>query len=212
MAVPLYLSFALAAILLALGTLGWLGFSLNIFLNVMTPLIMVISFSDSMQLTFAARDRLITGDDKYTAFRNALLIAGPACVLTHATAGVSFIALMFSTSDLIRTFGEAGLIATLIAIVAVLTMVPLLGVLLIHNEAGFAESVRGMDKALDVLRRFCGWIALRMVAHPGLYALAGLLVVLGLSLGYIQLQPRYRLPRHPPPRAPPAGATLRATP
>ena len=109
----------LAAILLALGALGWLDFRLNIFLNVMTPLIMVISFSDSMQLTFAARDRLIAGDDKFTAFRNALLIAGPACVLTHATAGISFVALQFSKSDLIRTFGEAGLIATLIAMVAV---------------------------------------------------------------------------------------------
>ena len=53
----------LVAILLALGTLGWLDFRLNIFLNVMTPLIMVISFSDSMQLTFAARDRLIGGED-----------------------------------------------------------------------------------------------------------------------------------------------------
>jgi predicted RND superfamily exporter protein len=190
----------LAAILLALGTLGWLGFSLNIFLNVMTPLIMVISFSDSMQLTFAARDRLIAGDDKFTAFRNALLIAGPACVLTHATAGVSFIALQFSESDLVRTFGEAGLIATLIAMVAVLTMVPLLGVLLIHNEAGFAEAMRGVDKALDILRRFCGWIALRMVAHPGLYALAGLLVTLALSVGYSQLQPRYRLADQVPDR------------
>jgi predicted RND superfamily exporter protein len=183
----------LAAILLALGALGWLDFRLNIFLNVMTPLIMVISFSDSMQLTFAARDRLIAGDDKFTAFRNALLIAGPACVLTHATAGISFIALQFSTSDLIRTFGEAGLIATLIAMVAVVTMVPLLGVLLIRNEAGFASSVRNMDKALDVLRRFCGWIAVRMVTHPGLYTLAGLLVVIALSLGYLQLQPHYRL-------------------
>ena len=45
----------LLAILLALGVLGWANFSLNMFLNVMTPLIMVISFSDSMQLTFAAR-------------------------------------------------------------------------------------------------------------------------------------------------------------
>lgn len=34
------------AILLALGGLGWANFSLNMFLNVMTPLIMVISFSD----------------------------------------------------------------------------------------------------------------------------------------------------------------------
>ena len=199
----------LAAILLALGALGWLDFRLNIFLNVMTPLIMVISFSDSMQLTFAARDRLIAGDDKFTAFRNALLIAGPACVLTHATAGISFIALQFSKSDLIRTFGEAGLIATLIAMVAVVTMVPLLGVLLIRNEAGFRSSVRGMDKALDVLRRFCGWIALRMVAHPGLYTLAGLLVVVALSFGYLQLQPHYRLADQVPDREQAVAASQR---
>ena len=34
------------AILLALGVLGWANFNLNMFLNVMTPLIMVISFSE----------------------------------------------------------------------------------------------------------------------------------------------------------------------
>ena len=199
----------LAAILLSLGALGWLDFRLNIFLNVMTPLIMVISFSDSMQLTFAARDRLIMGDDKFTAFRNALLIAGPACVLTHATAGISFIALQFSSSDLIRTFGEAGLIATLIALIAVITLVPLLGVLLIRNEAGFAASVRGMDRALDVLRRFCSWIAVRMVTHPGLYTLAGLLVVVALSVGYSQLQPHYRLADQVPDRQQAVAASRR---
>ncbi len=190
----------LIAILLALGSLGWLGFSLNIFLNVMTPLIMVISFSDSMQITFAARDRLLAGDDKVTAFRNALLIVGPACVLTHATAGVSFIALQFSPSDLIRTFGEAGLIATAVALVAVLMGVPLLGVLLIRNEAEFVAAVRNMDNALDVLRRFCGWIAIRMVTRPGLYSLISLLVVAGFSLGYTQLQARYRLADQVPDR------------
>ena len=54
----------LVAILLSLGFLGWLDFRLNMFLNVMTPLIMVISFADSMQLTFAARDRLIAGNEQ----------------------------------------------------------------------------------------------------------------------------------------------------
>ena len=112
------------AILLALGGLGWAGFNLNMFLNVMTPLIMVISFSDSMQLTFAARDRLIAGQDKLTAFTNAVLVVGPACVLTHGTAGISFIALQFSDSELIRKFGEAGLAATIIALIAVLSLVP----------------------------------------------------------------------------------------
>jgi uncharacterized protein len=147
------------AILLALGGLGWANFNLNMFLNVMTPLIMVISFSDSMQLTFAARDRLIAGQDKYTAFRNAVLVVGPACVLTHGTAGISFIALQFSDSDLIRKFGEAGLAATIIALVAVLSLVPVFGVLFVRNERVFAVKFQGADAGVQMLRNFCYWIA-----------------------------------------------------
>ena len=183
----------LLAILLSLGFLGWLDFRLNMFLNVMTPLIMVISFSDSMQLTFAVRDRLIAGENKFDAIRNAILVVGPACVLTHATAGLSFIALQFSSSDLIRTFGEAGLIATIIALVAVLTLMPLLGVLLIRNEQNFAAEIKGADTGVTWLRRFCGWIALRMVSRPALYSLISIMIVFGLTLIYVNLEPRYRL-------------------
>ncbi|HLW93263.1 MAG TPA: MMPL family transporter [Roseiarcus sp.] len=183
----------LIAILLSLGALGWLDFRLNMFLNVMTPLIMVISFSDSMQLTFAARDRLIAGESRTRAFHNAVLVVGPACVLTHATAGLSFIALQFSDSDLIRTFGQAGLIATAIALVAVLTLAPVLGVLLVRREAAFAARIKGADTGVDILRRFCGWVAGRMVRHPGLYSLIAFAVVAGLGFVYADLQPRYRL-------------------
>jgi predicted RND superfamily exporter protein len=183
----------LTAILLALGVLGWLDFRLNIFLNVMTPLIMVISFADSMQLTFLARDRLIAGYNKYEAFRDSILIAGPACVLTHATAGLSFFSLLFANSELIRTFGEAGIIATLVALVAVLTLVPLLGVLLVHKEERFATRIKGADSAVDSLRAFCGWIAHRMVAYPGLYTAVAVTIIAALGVVYLNLQPRYRL-------------------
>ncbi|CAN5174702.1 MMPL family transporter [soil metagenome] len=183
----------LLAILLSIGTLGWLGFSLNMFLNVMTPLIMVISFADSMQLTFAARDRLIAGEDKYTAFRNAVLVVGPACVLTHGTAALSFLALQFSDSDLIRTFGEAGLMATVIALIAVLSLVPVFGVLLVRKENLLATKVQGADRGVEALRAFCAFIAKRMVGHPGLFSLIALLVVLGLGVIYASLEPRYRL-------------------
>ncbi|HVX74485.1 MAG TPA: MMPL family transporter [Bradyrhizobium sp.] len=181
------------AILLALGGLGWANFNLNMFLNVMTPLIMVISFSDSMQLTFAARDRLIAGQDKFTAFRNAVLVVGPACVLTHATAGISFIALQFSDSDLIRKFGEAGLAATIIALLAVLSLVPVFGVLFVRNENVFAVKFRSADAGVQALRNFCYWIAVRMVGRPGLFSLIALLVVGSLAGVYANLQPRYRL-------------------
>jgi len=183
----------LIAILLALGALGWANFNLNMFLNVMTPLIMVISFSDSMQLTFAARDRLIAGQDKYTAFKNAVLVVGPACVLTHGTAGISFIALQFSDSDLIRKFGEAGLAATIIALLAVLSLVPVFGVLLVRNENVFAVKFQSADAGVQALRNFCYWIAVRMVSRPGLFSLIAVLFVGSLGVVYANLQPRYRL-------------------
>ncbi|HKH02426.1 MAG TPA: MMPL family transporter [Bradyrhizobium sp.] len=181
------------AILLALGGLGWANFNLNMFLNVMTPLIMVISFSDSMQLTFAARDRLIAGQDKYTAFRNAVLVVGPACVLTHGTAGISFIALQFSDSDLIRKFGEAGLAATIIALIAVLSLVPVFGVLFVRNERVFAVKFQSADAGVQALRNFCYWIAVRMVSRPGLFSLIAVIFVGGLAVVYANLEPRYRL-------------------
>jgi predicted RND superfamily exporter protein len=199
----------LIAIVLSLGALGWFDFRLNMFLNVMTPLIMVISFSDSMQLTFAARDRLLQGQEKFEAFRNASLVVGPACVLTHATAALSFIALQFSESDLIRTFGEAGLVATLIAMFAVLMLVPLLGVLLVRKESMFVAEVKGADTAVDVLRRFCAWIAARMVNRPGLYSLLGVLIVGGLGLIYANLEPRYRLADQVPDREQAVAASHR---
>ncbi|KRQ06130.1 efflux RND transporter permease subunit [Bradyrhizobium manausense] len=181
------------AILIALGALGWANFNLNMFLNVMTPLIMVISFSDSMQLTFAARDRLIAGQDKFTAFRNAVLVVGPACVLTHGTAGISFIALQFSDSDLIRKFGEAGLAATIIALITVLSLVPVFGVLFVRNEKIFAVKFQSADAGVQALRNFCYWIAVRMVGRPGLFSLIALLFVGSLGVIYANLQPRYRL-------------------
>ncbi len=183
----------LLAIILALGALGWLGFRLNMFLNVMTPLIMVISFSDSMQLTFAARDRMMAGESKRTAFPNAITVVGPACVLTHATAALSLLGLLFSDSELIRTFGEAGFVSTVIALVAVLSLTPLLGVLLAPEQEAFVARLAGADTGVQALRRFCEWIARQMTRRPGLNSGVGLLIVCSLGTVYAGLQPRYRL-------------------
>jgi predicted RND superfamily exporter protein len=191
----------LIGILLSLGVLGWLDFRLNIFLNVMTPLIMVMGFSDSMQLTFAARARLLgSGDDKYAAMRRAILVVGPACVLTHATAGLSFVALLFSDSDLIRTFGMAGVVSTIIAFISVLTLVALLGVLLLPKGRSFAEKVGASDFGVNALVSTCGWIAGRIVSRPYVFSLLSALLVGSLALVYANLEPRYRLADQVPDR------------
>lgn len=183
----------LVAMLWALGTLGWLDFRLNMFLNVMTPLIMVMAFSDSMQLTFAYRDRLLAGMPKYEAMRSALLVVGPACVLTSVAAGLSFVALLFSESSLIRLFGAAGAISAAVAFVAVIVLVPLLAVLLVRNESAFAARVATTDVGVNALRASCDWIAARMARHPWPYSIASLVAVVGLTFLYASLDPRYRL-------------------
>ena len=190
----------LLAIVFALGALGWIGFQLNMFLNVMTPLIMIISFSDSMQLTFAARDQLVAGRDKRTAFRNAILIVGPACVLTHAAAALSLLGLLSSSSDIIRSFGEAGFIGTVIALITVVSLVPVLGVVLIRDERRFIANLRTADPGVAALRRFCAFIAGRMVRRPAAYSLIAVAVVAGLAFVYSGIRPSYRLADQVPDR------------
>ncbi len=127
------------AVLWSLGLLGWLGFKLNLFLNVMTPLVMVMGFADSMQMVSAIRIRLREGDTKAQAVRFAVHVVGPACVLAHGTALLSFAALLVSQSGLIRTFGMAGGFAVCISFVAVILVLPLMGLFLIRNEAKLAQ-------------------------------------------------------------------------
>src|SRR5690606_11817687 len=74
------------AILWTLGVVGGLDFRLNLFINVLTPLILVSGFSDSMHLVFSIRRDLIAGVDRVTAARNAVLDVAPACLLTAMNA------------------------------------------------------------------------------------------------------------------------------
>jgi predicted RND superfamily exporter protein len=132
--------------------------------------------------------------------RRAILLVGPACVLTSLAAGLSFVALLYSDSHLIRAFGAAGAMSAAIAFIAVITLMPLLGVLLVRKEANFAAKVAGADMAINALRGFCTWIAGHMVRRPLPYTIASVIVVLGLTAIYANLEPRYRLADQVPDR------------
>ncbi len=77
-------------------------------------------------------------------------------------------------------------------------LVPLLGILLVRDHGKLAASTKGSDTGVQALRRFCAWIAARMVSHPGLYSLAGIVVVASLGFAYAHLQPSYRLAEQVP--------------
>lgn len=189
------------AIVWSIGLFGWLGFKLNLFLNVMIPLIMVLGFSDSMQLTVAMRNRLVEGDRRIKSARYAVLVVGPACVLATATAAASFIALLFSDSALIRTFGIAGALSTAIAFVVGITLVPLLTRALIPRNAGaYTANLKRHDRAMNALKSFCGRIAKFGVSHPQAVVTVGLLLVIVFGAIYVTLPPRYRLADQVPDR------------
>ena len=197
------------AVLWSLGLLGWLGFKLNLFLNVMTPLVMVMGFADSMQMVSAIRIRLREGDTKAEAVRFAVRVVGPACVLAHGVALLSFLALLFSQSGLIRTFGMAGAFAVCISFVAVILVLPLLGVLLIRNEAKLAKDRSPADRLMNGLGEIVGWIVDRVVHWPVVTTLVALVAFAVCGWAYLQLEPRYRLADQVPDREQALGATGR---
>jgi uncharacterized protein len=188
------------AVAWSLGLLGWMDFKLNLFLNVMTPLIMVMGFADSMQMVSAIRIRLREGDSKLEAVKFAVNVVGPACVLAHAATLLSFLALLFSESGLIRAFGQAGAMSTAISFVAVIVVLPLLALLFIRNEGKLARDHSPADGMMDKLGDFVGVIVDRVVRHPVFYTLLGLGLFALFATAHLNLEPRYRLADQVPDR------------
>ncbi len=197
------------AVTWSLGLLGWLGFKLNLFLDVLTPLVMVMGFADSMQMTSAIRDRLRHGDSKADAVRFAVKVVGPACVIAHGTALVSFLALLLSESALIRTFGMAGAAATIVSYFAVVAVLPVLALGLIRNDDSLSFARTPADGAMDALGNFVGWIVDRVVRHPVFYTVLGLVLLALFSAAHLSLKPRYRLADQVPDREEALAATGR---
>ncbi|MGI9384485.1 MAG: efflux RND transporter permease subunit [Methyloligellaceae bacterium] len=181
------------SVLWAIGLLGWLDLRLNTFINVIPPLVMVIAFTDAMHMVFSIRRRLKLGQDRISAAKHAILTVGPACVLTSLTTSTAFLSLTLTDSGLIRTFGVAAAIATLLAFVAVIVLVPTLVVLLFKDEAEFLRTESGRHHAMtwldDSCARFASWLQPRHT--PVLWMGMALLVV--FTTLHFQLEPRYRL-------------------
>jgi hypothetical protein len=199
----------LLAVIWSLGILGWMGFKLNLFLNVMTPLIMVMGFADSMQMVSAIRIRLREGDDRYQAVRFAIRIVGPACVLAHGVALLAFLALLVSESGLIRTFGMAGAIAVVVSFSAVILVLPILAVMFIRNEKTLAKDHTPADALMDGLGEIVGGIVDRVTARPYLYTIIGLVTFFLFGAAFADLPTRYRLADQVPDREQALDATSR---
>jgi len=196
------------AILWTLGVVGGLDFRLNLFINVLTPLILVSGFSDSMHLVFSIRRDILAGIDRIAAARNAVIDVAPGCLLTAMNQALAIVSFAFAESALVRTFGLAALIAVSISYLAVAIVVPTLAALLIRKETAQAAAERE-DGGVGVLRRVCRAVVGLVVRTPRLWSVVGIAAVVATGIGYVQLVPHYRLADQVPDREQALAATSR---
>ena len=181
------------AILWTLGVIGALDFRLNLFINVITPLILVQGFSDSMHLVLAVRRAVMAGEDRFAAARKAVLDVAPACLLTAMNAAIAILSLSLAQSALIRTFGQAALLAVGISYIAVAVVVPTLAVLLVRKEPKILAHPEDERGGVGMLQRVTDRIVGFSASRPFILTLLGIAAVAWTGWAYIQLEPRYRL-------------------
>jgi predicted RND superfamily exporter protein len=198
------------AILWTLGVLGGLDYRLNLFVNVITPLILVSGFSDSMHLVFSIRRDILAGVDRVEAARNAVRDVAPACLLTAMNAGLALLSFQFADSALIRTFGQAALLAVAISYIAVAVVVPTLAALLIQPETETIPDIKEHDTGgVGLIQRMTERIIGTVIRAPLLFVLLGIAVVGFTGWAYSQLTPMYRLADQVPDKEQALAATAK---
>jgi len=197
------------AILWTLGFVGGMDIRLNMFINVITPLILVSGFSDSMHLVFAIRRDIMAGVDRVTAARNAVLDVAPGCLLTAMNACLALVSFAFASSALIRTFGLVALCAVAISYVAVAVLVPTLAALLIRKEDPPPDAAETSTDGIGWLGRITEAIVARVIRWPAVWTTVAVAAVALTGYAYAQLVPHYRLADQVPDKEQALAATGR---
>jgi hypothetical protein len=184
-----------AGVLWSLGLVGYLGFELNLFVNVITPLIVVNGFSDSMHLVYNVRREIMAGVSRLEAARRAVIAVAPACFLTALTAAIALASFIFAESALIRTFGGASTIAVISSYVAVVMVVPTLAVLLLPRERADDGKARpeGRNAPMQILSRMSETLFGHVERRPAVYVVLGVVLAGLMGAAYANLDPHYRL-------------------
>jgi len=198
------------AILWTLGMIGAMDFRLNLFINVITPLILVSGFSDSMHLVMSIRRDVLAGVSRLEAARHAVLDVAPACLLTAMNAALAIVSFQFADSALIRTFGKAALMAVGISYLAVAVVVPTLAALLVREEKATGIDPRVEEEGgVGALQRITDAIVRTVAANANVIFALSIVTVILCGIAYAQLKPHYRLADQVPDKEQALAATGR---
>ena len=186
----------LVAIVFSVGLMGWTGLSLNALSNVLPALVMVIAFADSMHMVFAVREGLSMGMTGKEAAKYAVKRVGPACVLTSMTTAIALATIMFTSSELISSFGWVASLGAVIAFIAVITVVPTFAALFIKPVKG--KPAVPPAPLLASLCISCANMGRKISTGPSIYVISGVLVLIAGLWATLQLEPRYQISAYLP--------------
>lgn len=179
------------AVLWALGLFGLLGLELDPVKNAILPLVMVVALTDTLHISITAQVEHAAGQSRVEAARRAIKESGAACALTAATTAIAFLSMNLTDSELIRGFGTAAALATLLEYLLVVTAVPALFILMAPPASQTGSWQR--TRALRVLGHLTSRLADTVVRFHKPISIGGVSIMLLFLYLHLQVPPYYRL-------------------
>lgn len=173
----------------ALGALGIVGERIDMLNSILPTLVLVVGFTDAVHLMYDFRRSRLNGLERVEAACVAIRHLGPACALTSLTTAVGFGSLALTGVPMIRGLGLACASGVVLALAAVLLVVPLLSTTVLGEHVQ-----RRTRSGVAVCLESWGRIWIRFITHHArAVAAIGLAVTLVLVLTSLRLRPNNSL-------------------
>lgn len=168
-----------------MGTALLLFGSFSFLTIIVTTLVLVIAFAESMFFIFNWLNYWRDGMDPYRAVDTTIRVVGPASALTMLTTVVSFASLSLTPGKGVQEFSQAGVVASVLLFVCLMTFLPLL--LKLAVRLGFKRPER-YSVALTAPIPVAWFVASRFGRPLAMLAIVGSIL---LFIPYFQIQPHF---------------------
>jgi hypothetical protein len=116
----------LLPVVVVLGSMGWLGMSLDVARAMIAAIVIGIGVDDALHLLWHFKQQMEAGESTGTALEEALLHTGRPIAITSLALSLGFLSLMMSSWQTVASFGFLVALSVLGALVATLFVLPAL--------------------------------------------------------------------------------------
>lgn len=176
---------ALLGAVWTVGLIGLVGEKMNVMTTVLPTLVLVIGFTDAVHLMIDIRRERASGVPPLKASADALRHLGLACLLCSVTTAVGFGSLALARIEAIQRFGVVCGVGAVLALIAVLSAVPLLS----STRWGLKLHSRAESDIPERMAKYFEPVAMWGVDHARLATFLGVLVTGLLTTSMLYLVP-----------------------